>query len=390
MNSSKTANLLMVAHNYESQGRRIMCLKPSLDTRWGENQVAKVGNIQSRALSDGHPCELVDKEENLFKFVKEYNLEIISKYSSGLAAVLVDEAQFLSKLQVSQLAEVAEKLDIAVLCFGLKNSYIKGLLFEGSAALLYYAQSIDEIKTICKYCQTKATMNLRILNGYAIYSGDSDVVIGDVDNPHDGYAQVCYKHYINPPAPIKIHTTKNKKQKINYKEALDYILQLDNEYGFYSKYKKDIEGLDYTTHFFVDNKNDFERLKYLVIGTIMLDLEEFAKKYSNNKKISGVLVNTALFTFLYTIFKDSPEDAYKILKSSSVVGIEFYEDVVQLEQSKLNRTGSSMRRYRVLPNGLEYYSDLTASAYSDFWERLFAGMKDYLNLNVGFYYREKE
>lgn len=39
MNSSKTANLLMVAHNYESQGKPALLMKPSIDTRFGANTI---------------------------------------------------------------------------------------------------------------------------------------------------------------------------------------------------------------------------------------------------------------------------------------------------------------------------------------------------------------
>ena len=120
MNSSKTANLLMVAHNYESQGRRILCLKSALDTRWAENGNNKKGKIESRAIPNPHDCDLIASNENIFNIVKEFNNEMISKYSSELSAVLVDEAQFLTKEQVKQLALVVDKLHIDVLCFGLK------------------------------------------------------------------------------------------------------------------------------------------------------------------------------------------------------------------------------------------------------------------------------
>lgn len=385
MNSSKTANLLMTAHNYESQGRRILCLKPSIDTRWGENQTDKTGNIKSRALPDMHDCELVDKDEDLYKFVKEYNTELVLKYSHGVASVLVDEAQFLTKNQVKQLADVAENLDIAVLCFGLKNSYMDGVLFEGSSALLYYAQKLEEIKALCKYCQRKATMNLRIVNGYAIYSGDSDVVIGDVNNPNDGYAQVCYKHYKNPPSPIKKHTNDNKNKKRNFTETLNNIYILNNEDGVFSKYKKDIPGLTFENYFHASDKHAFMKLRYFVVGPIMLDLQEYAKKHGSTKKISGTLTNSAIFSCLYTIFKDNQEEAYSILKALNRTNIIFYDDEIQYKQSLLGRAESAERRYKTLPDGHKYYTDLGSTEYSGFWESLFNSLREILNVPIGFY-----
>lgn len=92
-----------------------------------------------------------------------------------------------------------ELLDIPVICFGLKNSYVQGKLFEGSQALLYFADRIDEIKTVCQYCEKKATMNLRVVNGKAVYDGET-IVVGDVGSKEDEfYVQVCREHYFNPP-----------------------------------------------------------------------------------------------------------------------------------------------------------------------------------------------
>ena len=194
MNSSKTANLLMVAYNYESQGRRIFCLKPSTDTRWSDDPHNIYGSIKSRAVPNSHSCKLISRDRNLFDMIEDE-----TKWPVKLSAVLIDEAQFLTREQVKQLADVAEKLNINVLCFGLKNTFVDGELFEGSAALLYYASDIQEIKTICKYCNRKATMNLRLINGKPVYSGDT-IAIGDVkDEDSEMYAQVCYKHYKNPP-----------------------------------------------------------------------------------------------------------------------------------------------------------------------------------------------
>ena len=42
-------------------------------------------------------------------------------------------------------------------------------------------------------------MNLRVVNGKPVYSGQP-VVIGDISNgQNEFYVQVCRKHYFNPP-----------------------------------------------------------------------------------------------------------------------------------------------------------------------------------------------
>ena len=99
---------------------------------------------------------------------------------------------------VKQLVKIADELDVPVMCYGLKNSYKDGVLFEGSKALLYYADKLEEIKTGCQFCNRKAIMNLRVVNGKPVYSGETEIVIGDTKEGEDYYIQTCREHYYNP------------------------------------------------------------------------------------------------------------------------------------------------------------------------------------------------
>jgi len=188
MNSGKTANLLMVADNYLKQGKHALILKPDKDTRWGIK-----GEVKSRAIVDSLPATLVNNAHNLLDLIKE-QMQIQKP-----DAILVEEAQFLTKEQVRHLAIVVDELGLPVLCYGLRCSYIDSELFEGSAALLYWADTIEEIKNVCVYCKNKATKNLLRINGVPQYSGDS-VIMGDVQGTEIVYTPVCKKHYFNPPS----------------------------------------------------------------------------------------------------------------------------------------------------------------------------------------------
>jgi len=95
------------------------------------------------------------------------------------------------------LAQVVDQLDIPVLCYGLKNRSAKGKLFIGSGALLYWADSIEELKNTCQFCNKKATQNLMLLNGTAEYYPE-EVVMADVDGDMK-IIPVCRGHYLNPP-----------------------------------------------------------------------------------------------------------------------------------------------------------------------------------------------
>jgi thymidine kinase len=188
MNSGKTANLLMVADNYINQGKNVIILKPDRDTRWD-----MAAEVKSRAIVTSQPAILVSDSQDLTAFIRERLKD------GNIAAILVEEAQFLTKAQVRQLAIVVDSMDIPVLCYGLRCSYLDGELFEGSAALMYWADTIEEVKNVCQYCTGKATKNLLRINGVPQYSGGF-IVMGDVVGGSDiVFTPVCRRHYLKPP-----------------------------------------------------------------------------------------------------------------------------------------------------------------------------------------------
>jgi thymidine kinase len=106
-----------------------------------------------------------------------------------LACVLVDEAQFLTKEQVWQLARLADEEKIPVLCYGLRTDF-RGELFPGAAALLGIADALVELKGVC-HCGRKATMNLRVdKEGAAVREGAQTEIGGN-----DRYVALCRRHF---------------------------------------------------------------------------------------------------------------------------------------------------------------------------------------------------
>lgn len=182
MQSSKSASLLMVAHNYESQGKKVLLFTPDVDDRSG------VGVIASRVGID-KKAHALSKDEDVFEIVKE---KVSESNSDKVHCVLVDESQFLTREHVIQLTLVVDKLNIPVMCYGLKNDF-QNNLFEGSEALLINADKIQEIKTICMKgnCGKKAIMNGRFIDGIIETEG-AQVVIGD-----EQYIPLCRKCYMD-------------------------------------------------------------------------------------------------------------------------------------------------------------------------------------------------
>ncbi|MCZ8319290.1 MAG: thymidine kinase [Lysobacteraceae bacterium] len=167
MNAGKTTTLLQSAHNYHERGMRTLILTPRLDTRAGEGIVASRIGLQAKGVVFG-------RDDDLERLARE---DIAT--CGPLHCVLVDEAQFLSKAQAWQLTGIVDALGIPVLAYGLRTDF-RGELFEGSQALLGWADNLVEIKTIC-HTGRKATMVVRVDDqGRAVTDGPQ-VEIGGND-----------------------------------------------------------------------------------------------------------------------------------------------------------------------------------------------------------------
>lgn len=188
MNAGKSAILLQAAHNYKERGQRPLLMKPALDTRDGA-----AGVITSR-VGLSAPADLIKPDTDLVAHV------LAANEAGEIACVLIDEAQFLTVAQVWQLARLADDHGFPVMCYGLRTDF-QGQLFPGAATLLAIADSIREIRTICR-CGRKATMNLRVdENGRAITEGDQVEIGGN-----ERYMALCRKHFLE--AGGRIDTTR--------------------------------------------------------------------------------------------------------------------------------------------------------------------------------------
>jgi len=175
MNSSKTANALMVKFNYEERGQNVLLLKPSIDTRDGKSIIKSRAGLEEE-------CDLITSTTNIFMYIKSI-LE-----NKKVNCVIIDEAQFLSKHHVDEAVKIVNELNIPVICYGLRTDF-QGNLFEGSQWLLAWADSIEEIKTIC-WCGKKATMNARISNGKIVRQGEQVHLGGN-----ESYTSLCRLHW---------------------------------------------------------------------------------------------------------------------------------------------------------------------------------------------------
>jgi thymidine kinase len=176
MNAGKSTVLLQAAHNYVERGMRPYLLTAQFDNRAGD------GRIASR-IGIGQQADTFAPEDDLFEKVK-------NRLKSGpCACIFIDEAQFLSRDQVWQLARAVDDLKVPIMCYGLRVDF-RGELFPGSATLLALADEMREVRTIC-HCGKKATMVVRQdADGNALMEG-AQVQIGG----NETYVSLCRKHW---------------------------------------------------------------------------------------------------------------------------------------------------------------------------------------------------
>jgi len=177
--SAKSLNLIATAHNYETQGKKVLLLIPDMDTRSN-------GYITTRA-GFKKKAEPIADATNVLDIYHEH-----LKKHEKIDCVLVDEVQMLKPHHIDQLREITLLYKVPVICYGLRMSYTLEL-FDASKRLLELADKLEEIKTVCWYCNSKATHNLKLVDGKPEYRGNP-IDIGGLEK----YIPVCYEHYAHP------------------------------------------------------------------------------------------------------------------------------------------------------------------------------------------------
>ena len=175
MGCSKTAQALITKFNYEERGMKVLLVKPAIDNRDGATIVRSRIGLNAEAITVG-------EEVNM------YDLYVDNHKDCNV--VIVDECQFLAPHQVDELSAIVMDYDIPVMCFGLSTDFLTHL-FPGSRRLFEIADSIQEIKSVCK-CGGKATVNARLDdNGNVVFSGDQVCLGGN-----ERYVAMCKKCWL--------------------------------------------------------------------------------------------------------------------------------------------------------------------------------------------------
>ena len=174
MNSGKSDTLIKTAYNYEERGLKVVVIKPKIDTK-GDDRVTARG---------GHTRKVDIRADETLDLAKE-----ITKIPN-VACILVDEAQFLTPEQISQLYRVAKEQNISVICYGLRADF-RTAVFPGSRRLLEIADNIEKLPTMC-FCGSQAEFNTRKVNGKYVFEGEQVAIDGESKVEYDSLCGSCY------------------------------------------------------------------------------------------------------------------------------------------------------------------------------------------------------
>jgi len=175
MNAGKSTSLLQVNHNYIEKNNKTLLFLPKIAHKSSKGKIKSRIGLEAKAV-------IIDDNFN-FKSIENLN---------NISCVFVDEAQFLTEKHIKELSKIVDVKNINVMCYGIRTDF-KGRLFPGSRALLALADNIIEIKTVCRYCDKKATMVRRIdAFGNVVKTGNQILIGGN-----DLYESVCRKHFFN-------------------------------------------------------------------------------------------------------------------------------------------------------------------------------------------------
>jgi len=171
MGAGKTLDLLRSNYNYNENNKKTLCLISGKDNRYGKDKITSRIGISTNAIS-------IYDETNIFELVKD---------KIDISCIFVDEIQFLTKEHIIQLSDIVDKLNIPVICYGLRSDFQMNP-FLSSSYLMAICDEIQEIKSIC-WCGKKAIINARIVNGQISEQGDQ-ILVGDKN-----YISLCRKHF---------------------------------------------------------------------------------------------------------------------------------------------------------------------------------------------------
>ncbi|MDP5183338.1 thymidine kinase [Blastococcus sp. BMG 814] len=191
MDCGKSTLALQVDHNHSRQGRHGLLVTQG-DRSASPRITSRVGLCRAAIQTDA---------------ATDLRLLVRDRWADGhrVDYLIVDEAQFLSRAQVDQLAELVDESHVDVYAFGLTTDF-RTRLFPGTQRLLELADDVQriQVEVLC-WCGLPGQLNARVVDGVMVRSGET-VVVADTapaelpgesaGAPAVRYQVLCRRHYV--------------------------------------------------------------------------------------------------------------------------------------------------------------------------------------------------
>jgi thymidine kinase len=175
----KTDEMLRLLRRFAIAGRRVILVKPRLDTRSDDVTVVSRSGAHHRAAA-------VDDSSQIEALVGDADI------------VAIEEGQFFD----DGLPDVVERLADGgrqVLVTGLDRDF-RGIPFGPMPRLMALADQVTKLTAICVVCGEQATRTQRLIDGQAAPADSPLIVIGGMGD--ERYEARCRLHHEVPPAVL--------------------------------------------------------------------------------------------------------------------------------------------------------------------------------------------
>jgi thymidine kinase len=173
----KTDEMLRLLRRFSIAGRRVLLVKPRLDTRTDADRVFSRSGAQHEAVT-------VDSSSQIEGVAGEADI------------VAIEEGQFFDE----QLPDVVERLAGAgkqVIVTGLDRDF-RGIPFGAMPRLMALADQVTKLTAICVLCGEPATRTQRLIGGQPAPFDSPLIVIGGLGD--ETYEARCRLHHEVPAA----------------------------------------------------------------------------------------------------------------------------------------------------------------------------------------------
>ncbi len=172
MFAGKTEELIRRVNRLQYAKQNILVFKPSIDIRYGDEDVVSHNNTRTRSVN-------ITKASEIMEYIDD-----------DTDVVAIDEIQFLDDEAVN-ISEYLADHGIRVIISGLDRNF-RGDPFSFMPTLMAMAEDVTKLSAICVKCHTPATRTQRIIDGRPANYNDPIILVGAKDT-YEARCRHCHE-----------------------------------------------------------------------------------------------------------------------------------------------------------------------------------------------------